>query len=127
MIVLALRTGMRQGEILGLLWEDVDLQRGQIVVRRARWRGHMVAPKNGRTREIPLSPKAHRAMKKHRHLRGDFVHRGGGAGSVLRRIDALTIGATDHVALGVLDPGRGAFSNPGVYGRPLRRPRGGAR
>ena len=73
MIVLALRTGMRQGEILGLLWEDVDLQRGQIVVRRARWRGHMVAPKNGRTREIPLSPKAHRAMKKHRHLRGDFV------------------------------------------------------
>ena len=32
--VLAVSTGMRQGEILGLGWEDVDLEAGVVRVRR---------------------------------------------------------------------------------------------
>jgi integrase len=33
-VVLALHTGLRLGELLGLRWEDVDLERGLLTVRR---------------------------------------------------------------------------------------------
>jgi integrase len=32
--LVALTTGLRQGELLGLHWDDVDLERGRLVVRR---------------------------------------------------------------------------------------------
>jgi integrase len=73
MIILALKTGLRQGELLGLQWDDVDLVAGRLVVRHARWRGHMGTPKNGRTRVIPLSPDTLKVIKRHRHLKGKFV------------------------------------------------------
>jgi integrase len=73
MILLALRTGLRLGELLALRWEDVDLVVGRLVVRRAVARNIIGTPKNGRTREIPLSKEAIRALKEHRHLRGENV------------------------------------------------------
>ena len=41
-----LNTGMRRGELVNLLWKDVDLSQGQIMVRE---------PKNHRDRTIPMS------------------------------------------------------------------------
>ena len=73
MVLLALRTGLRQGELLALQWGDVDLEIGKLVVRRSRWRGFEGSPKNGRTRELPLSPETVTVLKAHRHLRGDYV------------------------------------------------------
>jgi len=73
MIMLALRTGVRQNEILGLRWDDVDLKRGQIQINQGNWRGHIDTPKGGRSRSIPLSPQCLDTLKKHRHLRGEFV------------------------------------------------------
>ena len=35
LFVLALATGLRQGEALGLKWDDVDLVGGSLTVRRA--------------------------------------------------------------------------------------------
>jgi integrase len=32
--VLAIHTGLRQGELLGLKWDDVDLEDGSLQVRR---------------------------------------------------------------------------------------------
>ena len=32
--VMAVTTGLRQGELLGLKWEDVDLEAGSLQVRR---------------------------------------------------------------------------------------------
>ena len=55
MILCALRTGMRLGELLGLRWEDVDFKRRQISVRRSRVRGRESTPKNNRVRHIPMS------------------------------------------------------------------------
>jgi len=73
MIILALKTGVRQGEILGLRWDDVDLKSGQIHINQGNWRGHIDTPKGGRSRTIPLSPQCLDALKKHRHLKGDYV------------------------------------------------------
>lgn len=73
MITLALKTGLRLGELLALRWDDVDLVNGRLVVRRAAARGVIGTPKNGRSREIPLSADALRALKGHRHLKGELV------------------------------------------------------
>lgn len=53
--VLALSTGMRQGELLGLRWGDVDLAGGRLTVQRAVQRQrdgklHFVAPKTAKSR-----------------------------------------------------------------------------
>jgi len=58
MILLALRTGLRQGELLALRWEDVDLVAGRLVVRRSAVRGIIGTPKSGKGREVPLSDDA---------------------------------------------------------------------
>lgn len=73
MILVALRTGMRQGEILALRWEDVDLVKGQLSVRRSVTRNVITTPKSGRSRDIPLGDDVLAALKAHRHLRGPLV------------------------------------------------------
>jgi len=64
-ITTALRTGLRQGELRALRWSDVDLEGGRILVRRAVWRDVISTPKNGRTREIPLSQRAAATLRQH--------------------------------------------------------------
>jgi integrase len=50
-------TGLRVGELCGLTVDDVNLERGLLVVRQSAWRGKLVGPKttNG-VRVINLSP-----------------------------------------------------------------------
>jgi integrase len=64
---------MRQGEILALRWEDVDLVKGKLSVRRSVTRDIVTTPKSGRSREIPLGDEVLAALKGHRHLRGQLV------------------------------------------------------
>jgi integrase len=52
--MLALKTGMRQGEILGLTWEDVDLQEAVIRVRRTFTGREISLPKNHERRDVDL-------------------------------------------------------------------------
>lgn len=73
MITLALKTGLRLGELLALTWDDVDLVAGRLVVSRNLSRGEITTPKNGRTREIPLGDDVLASLKRHRHLRGEVV------------------------------------------------------
>ncbi|HAH06681.1 MAG TPA: hypothetical protein DCM05_09175 [Elusimicrobia bacterium] len=47
-VACALMTGMRRGEILGMRWEHIDLERNLIYILRS---------KSGKRREIPLAPK----------------------------------------------------------------------
>jgi integrase len=78
MIFTAIRTGMRQGELLALEWDDVDLVAGRIMVRQSHWRGHTDTPKSGREREIPLGDDLRQVLRDHRHLRRRLVFCGEG-------------------------------------------------
>ena len=70
--VLAVTTGMRQGELLGLQWADVDLDAARLAVRRALQRQNaaglvFVEPKTSRSRRtILLSQRAVVALREHR-------------------------------------------------------------
>lgn len=62
-VVVAMRTGMRIGELLELKWSDVSLPRKQVTVSRSVWweKGgvkHVGAPKNNKARVIPLTSDA---------------------------------------------------------------------
>lgn len=74
--VLALGTGMRRGEVLGLRWSDVDLETGQAqIVQQVTSEGTFDTPKTHRSaRPVSLPPfvvvalKSHRAAQNERRL-----------------------------------------------------------
>lgn len=55
MILVALNTGMRHGELLELREKDISLHNAKLVVSRAYYRGIVDTPKNGKSREIWLN------------------------------------------------------------------------
>ena len=60
-------TGVRQGELFGLLWSDVDLERGVVRITRALRDGRQKAPKTQQgVRDIALLPAALDALKRQR-------------------------------------------------------------
>ena len=72
-VALALKAGLRRGELLALRWEDVDLHAGKLLVRQSVYRGQITSPKNRRMREVPLAASLAAELRAHRHLRGQFV------------------------------------------------------
>jgi integrase len=68
---IALHTGLRQGELLGLRWEDVDLEKGKLSVRRSlKVTDHGLdfgPPKNKASRRsVPLNRTAVTVLRAHR-------------------------------------------------------------
>jgi len=63
MIRTALRTGMRFCELVALRWTDVDLERQSVTVCRSAVDGYVSAPKNNRTRHIPLTSDVVRCLR----------------------------------------------------------------
>lgn len=72
-LLVALKTGLRQGELIGLQWNDLSLPQGLLHVRRTIWRGIEDLPKGGRERTVDLPASVVDALKAHRHIRGRFV------------------------------------------------------
>jgi integrase len=66
--VVALHTGLRRGEALGLLWEDVKLEEATLSVKRSLdVDGTLKTPKNPSSRRtLKLAPRALAALKAHR-------------------------------------------------------------
>jgi integrase len=71
----AVTTGLRQGELLGLRWADIDLEAGKLAVRRAlvagsvgsRTGARFDAPKNSKSRRtVKLTASAVEALKRHK-------------------------------------------------------------
>jgi integrase len=59
-VLVALHTGARKSEILGLTWEDVDFKRERLILRDT---------KNTETRTVPIKGKALDALREHGKVR----------------------------------------------------------
>jgi integrase len=71
--VLAVTTGMRQGELLGLKWEDLDLQAKTMQVKRTAFTRKVGAPKTSKgRRSIKLTQEAIGALQKHQR-KGEWI------------------------------------------------------
>lgn len=79
MAFLALRTGLRLGELFGLDWEDVDFKRKQIAVQRSIVNGIVGTPKSGKARYVPLTDEVCRAIYPTRRAAGLLFARADGS------------------------------------------------
>jgi integrase len=79
--VMAVHTGMRPGELLGLRWEDVTLsdEGGTLQLNRALSDGELATPKTkGSRRRIRLSAGSAKALKAHRRRQlEEMMHKSG--------------------------------------------------
>jgi integrase len=91
-VVLALATGARRGELLGLRWADVDLKRGTLTFQET---------KNGERRAVPLTGQALVLMCQH---------------AKVRRLDTVLVfpDATGRRALGIREAFEGAVDRAGI-------------
>ncbi len=53
LIIIAICTGMRRGELLNLKWQDIDFKQGII---------HLLVTKSGKKREVPMNEQARQAL-----------------------------------------------------------------
>lgn len=82
--VLALVTGMRQGELLGLRWADLDTDAGVVSIRRTLQRTRdgyeFLEPKTARSRRtIEVEPRVVQLLRKHRRAQNEERLRVGSA------------------------------------------------
>jgi len=80
--VLAIHCGLREGELLGLKWDDLDLEAGTLSVRRTLSETKDVGrifepPKNGKGRNIQLTSSATEALRGHLQCQLDEIERAG--------------------------------------------------
>ena len=75
LLLTAVLTGMRQGELFGLQWEDIDFAKHLIHVRRSLWHGTLGTPKSRRSRRaIDMPPTLEQALQQQSTTRrSEFV------------------------------------------------------
>jgi integrase len=106
MILVAMRTGLRFGELLALRWVDVDFDRRMIAVRQNYVRGEFKAPKSGRTRYVPMTPDVVAELQVHKHTRGPLVFCDF-AGNVLERYPVVKALTERLAMIGLAERGMG--------------------
>jgi integrase len=62
----ALRTGLRQGELIGLRWDDIDWSGRFLTVRRTIYRKEAKIPKSGKTRRVDMSDQLMSILRDHK-------------------------------------------------------------
>jgi integrase len=76
LVLLAVATGARLGELVGLRWSDIDFERGMLTIRRAleyskAYGLREKAPKSGKARGIDLPASAVELLRRHRKATAD--------------------------------------------------------
>ena len=122
LIAIALATGARRGELLGLKWNDVDLARGTVAVRRSleqTKRGIAEkTPKSGKSRVIALTAGAIATLRRHRIAEADAF--GIGRISGLSYVFASDDGGAWRPHM-VTDGFRGLARRAGIVSPPVRK------
>jgi len=79
LILIALRTGMRQGEIKGLQWSSIDWQNRSVAVQHSHCdvRKILDTPKSGRLRHIPLDTDVMTLLHRRKKANGYVFLNGG--------------------------------------------------
>jgi len=54
MVLFALKTGLRFGELIALEWSDIDFKNNLVTVQKSIARGHLGSPKSNKIRYVPL-------------------------------------------------------------------------
>lgn len=65
LVALGGMAGLRMGEMIGLRWCDVDLDRRRLTVRQNDWRGVVDVPKGGRAGVVDLCDRLQSALSAH--------------------------------------------------------------
>ena len=103
LFILALFSGMRQSEIIGLRWDDVDLDNGTILVRRqlqkSRSSGKYIyvgETKNGKERTVSIAPSVAKVLRQQKAQQAEWQL---AAGSLWNNADNLvfTDEAGNHI------------------------------
>ncbi len=77
LLLLLVGTGLRAGEAIGLRWEDIDLNRKNLTVRRDVWHGKVNSPKyKASERVIPLGPILAEHLQDRRSMANSWVFAG---------------------------------------------------
>lgn len=63
LLLCAVRTGLRQGELIGLQWSDIDFRGGFIEVRRAVAMRRLSTTKSHKIRRVDMTPKLTEVLK----------------------------------------------------------------
>jgi integrase len=96
--VLAVHCGLREGELLGLKWGDVDLEARTLAVRRTLSEtrtGHKFEqPKNGKGRSVKLSQRAIESLRSHRTRQNEKRLAAGSLWQDHRLVFPTTVGNT---------------------------------
>lgn len=75
MVLMALHTGMRIGELLGLQWEDVDFEQRLITIRYTLFDGILSTPKSHKARYVPMSRQVQASLLPARRVGGPVIAR----------------------------------------------------
>ena len=76
-ILAAVRTGLRMGELFGLQWGDLDYNSRFIEVRRNITRGRIETPKSGQLRRVDMSLQLAVALKElSRRRKAEYLQKG---------------------------------------------------
>ena len=73
LVLLGAQAGLRSGEMVGLEWPDLDLEKGLVCVQRSVWKGQVGSTKGNRLRHVPLTLRLCAALREARHQRGPRV------------------------------------------------------
>lgn len=84
LVTLALFTGLRRSELLGLTWDRIDFQSGTILIDRQLARkehrtaaGPFISPKSGKSRTISPAPSALKVLREQKRRQAEMQLRAG--------------------------------------------------
>lgn len=68
LLLMAMRTGLRQGEIIALQWGDMDWKGKFFEVRRSNYMGNVTTPKSGKGRRVDMSDQLAAVLTDHKRI-----------------------------------------------------------